>query len=196
MICVAPQPEPGDFDALVRQPGQKWLEKNPAAKASDYPDYWRHCKKQLFDAFGQVCSYCCWRRSFREFQVDHFLPKSKHRDLAYEWSNYRLALGSFNNLKLSKEGLLDPFEVPQDGFRLDVASGALHVNGAAFPDKEMLGRAEKTCSLLNEFGVAEYHLELIQTAAEEGQGAASFLRRQAPFVYRELVREGYLKVEA
>jgi len=57
--------------------------------------------------------------------VDHFLstsaPASRH--LAYEWSNYRYATGWLNSSKQALDmECLDPFEVREEWFEVDLAS--------------------------------------------------------------------------
>jgi hypothetical protein len=54
-----------------------------------------------------------------EGQVDHFRSTSKHRDLAFEWSNYRFSSGMVNQSKQAVDDeVLDPFEVKQGWFEL------------------------------------------------------------------------------
>lgn len=54
--------------------------------------------------------------------VDHFVPKSRRPDLAYEWSNYRLALPQVNSYKGDSTDVIDPFVVHEGWFVLDFPS--------------------------------------------------------------------------
>lgn len=59
--------------------------------------------------------------------VEHFVPKSIAPKLAYEWSNYRLASRKANTDRGDKY-VLDPFEVDDEWFVLDLFSGVLSAN--------------------------------------------------------------------
>ena len=56
------------------------------------------------------------------YTVDHFRPKGRYPNLAYEWSNYRLAADFVNNNKGSSEAVLDPFVILSGWFILDPAT--------------------------------------------------------------------------
>ena len=47
MIPVRCAPEPANFDAEVRQPGNAWLRNNPNAKPSKFEPYWTKCIPDL-----------------------------------------------------------------------------------------------------------------------------------------------------
>jgi hypothetical protein len=117
VIRVHPQPEPDDFDEKVRLPGLRAL----ATGAGEPPPLWRGCALQLWEAYQGVCSYLCIliHRGTALRSVDHFLAKSKRRDLIYEWSNYRLACALMNSRKREFEDVLDPFEVEDGWFILE-----------------------------------------------------------------------------
>ena len=48
-------PEPAEFDALVRQRGNAWLQANPGKKR--LPDYWGDFRAQLREGFQCRCGY-------------------------------------------------------------------------------------------------------------------------------------------
>jgi hypothetical protein len=95
MLKFTPPPEPENFDAKARQPGNNWLEKNPDKKRPK--DYWSQFRSDLADGFGNLCGYTVMYEPVGN--VEHFLPFKNHRDLAYEWSNYRFASGWINSSK-------------------------------------------------------------------------------------------------
>jgi hypothetical protein len=119
VIHVEPQPEPASFDVEVRQPGLRAI----AEGKEDLPPYWRACLPDLYERYRGICAYLCvlippgtGARS-----VDHLAPKSKRRDLAYEWSNYRLVCSLMNAKKRDFEDVLDPFEIPDGWFVLELS---------------------------------------------------------------------------
>lgn len=114
MIPVEPSPEPVDFDARVRKPGQRWC--RARGPEGEFNPYWLECRDALQEAFADRCAYLgCWISSG---EVDHFWPKKQRPDLAYEWSNLRWCDGRVNRLKGDRI-FLDPFEIGADWVRLD-----------------------------------------------------------------------------
>ncbi|HEX5752490.1 MAG TPA: hypothetical protein VFZ09_40165 [Archangium sp.] len=120
MIHVEPQPEPRDFDAKVRRPGRKVLTRSP----QKMPELWRKCLGQLWDAYGGICSYLCVRIApgTGSRTVEHLAPKSQNPRLAYEWSNFRLVCSLMNARKGVFEDVLDPFDVQDGWFILELSS--------------------------------------------------------------------------
>ncbi len=119
MIRVQPQPEPDDFDARVRQPGLRDLKSRPG----EFPNHWRHCSKQLWEAYNGICAYLCVHipPGTGARSVDHHAPKKSNPDLAYEWSNYRLVCSLMNARKREFEDVLDPFTIEDGWFILDLS---------------------------------------------------------------------------
>ncbi len=133
MIHVDAKPEPIGFDADVRQKGIAYLRRKSIALDRPVPEktkinpYWR---AYLDDLYSQYQGYCAYLAVFFERvtgggSVDHFIAKSQRADLAYEWSNYRLACSRMNSRKREYEDVLDPFEVDTGWFHLEVVSGRL-----------------------------------------------------------------------
>ena len=118
------KPEPDHFDKLVRQPGTSWLRKNEQGKL---PDYWRQASADLEEAFQGLCAYTAMYES--DGVVDHFIPVSKDRNLAYEWSNLRNTGVRINAWKGDAE-VLDPFEVKADWFEIILPSLQLVITDA------------------------------------------------------------------
>lgn len=117
MMRVELQPEPDHFDRLVRQPGLRAL----AEQRDPLPPYWRECSEDLYRSYRGFCAYLAviippgtGARS-----VDHLAPKSRQRELAYEWQNYRLACMLMNARKRDFDDVLDPFEIEDDWFYLE-----------------------------------------------------------------------------
>jgi hypothetical protein len=107
VIPVKRAPEPEDFDERVRKPGQEWL---ASGSVGEMPSHWTHCKPALSEAFSHRCGYLAMFDSIGG-TVDHYLPKSTHPQLAYEWTNYRLCSTLMNQNELPP--LLDADESEQ-----------------------------------------------------------------------------------
>jgi uncharacterized protein (TIGR02646 family) len=144
MIPVALQPEPGDFNEKVRQPGRRWLTANgidpdsPPPKATALPNYWTRSNKQLWEAYSGVCAYLA---IFFEWvtgasSTDHFIAKSKHAGNAYEWDNFRLSCLGPNRTKHHFDDLLDPIGLAPDTFFLNLADGKIRPNPSLSPDQK------------------------------------------------------------
>ena len=144
MMRVTLAPEPDTFDERVRQPGLRALDKlarhlsvsKEAIPSSEFPDYWRRSLDDLLAAYNRICSYLSLYipRGTGARSVDHMVPKSLAWDQAYEWRNYRLACALMNARKGDAASVLDPFEVEDGWFVLElVAFQVLPADGLADP---------------------------------------------------------------
>ncbi len=187
MIHVEPQPEPPDFDACVRQRGLEDL----ASPEGELRPHWRHCAGQLWKAYRGICAYSCLHipRGTGGISVDHMLPKSKRRALAYEWSNYRLACTRMNARKNDLEDVLDPFEVQDGWFALDLSTLQV-VPGEGLPEQVRL-RVEETIDRLD-LNSDEFTLQRGAYFDDFRAGNTNlfFLKKYFPFLANELVRQG------
>jgi hypothetical protein len=201
MIYVVPQPEPAEFDARVRQRGRTWLQERgwlrpqplPAGAGKELPPYWRDCLSDLHAQYAGICAYLCVyiERVTGGATVDHFVAKSPRPDLAYEWDNYRLACSIMNSRKRDYSKVLDPFELQNGWFRLELVSGSI------YPSPELEGRQQEQVAVtierlgLDDEGNRELRSRHFQEFMED-QYTAEFLRKRSPFVYREALRQGLL----
>ena len=120
--------------------------------------------------------------------VDHFAPKSKHPDLAYEWSNYRLVCGTMNARKNHFEDVLDPFEVENGWFQLEFSFFQV----VSKSDLESAERAEVQATIdrlrLNDNDCRQmrsrYYDDFIG-----GDISFDYLARCSPFVAMEMKRQ-------
>lgn len=200
MIHVSPQPEPADFNILVRQPGRAFLaiktQSTSVLASKDYNNhtYWREIIPQLRTAYGGVCAYCCEYipKTTGHRQVDHFWPKTKKLyQLAYEWTNYRLACGLINGRKGVKT-ILDPFKI-QDGWFIMQFPSLLIIPAPAntLPIGITQGEIQDTIDdlQLNDEGEnVPSRKEYIELYCENGD--YNYLRKRAPFLAKELARQG------
>jgi hypothetical protein len=129
-----------------------------------------------------------------DHSVDHFNPKSEFPKQAYEWRNFR-----YTSLKLNREKgvmkILDPFLVKTDWFELEfydfqvVESGSLQ----QYIDEN------RTRSYAKNETLALLNLAWLRKAREQYvkdyESGMSFkrLKEKAPFVAKELKRQGKLR---
>lgn len=170
MIRVEPQPEPPDFDAKVRQPGLSALaelvgqpktierrgpsRKKLAERVEDLapdalPPFWRHCLPQLAEAYRRICAYSCHyvERTTGHGTVDHFVPKSRDARMAYDWANYRFACGRMNARKGVAATVLDPFEVQDGWFQVELVR--FQLRAAPGLPVELVARIDETIAILS-----------------------------------------------
>lgn len=190
MIHVEPQPEPADFDAKVRQPGQADL----ASSEGELRPHWRRCAAQLREAYQGVCAYSSIYipHGTGALSVDHLLPKSKRRELAYEWSNYRLACIRMNSRKNDLADVLDPFEVQDGWFALELST--LQVTPREGLPESLRQRVQSTIDRLDlnddEFIRARAGYS---EAFQSGEVQFRYLQRHCPFLAKELLRQGLVR---
>jgi hypothetical protein len=124
MIGVKQRPEPVaphfDFDARVGVPGNNWLTANPNGATKDMPSYWRLALPELRRSYKGVCAYfCCYvQPATGGGSADHFVPKSRARNVAYDWHNYRFACTRMNSRKRDAGDVLDPFTLVDGMFQV------------------------------------------------------------------------------
>ena len=130
------KPEPPCFDMQVRQKGLSYLKQEgipmdkPLAKGVKLETYWRACLDDLYKSYEGICAYLCihLERVTGDASVDHYIAKSQRADLAYEWKNFRLACVRMNTYKREFEDVLDPFEIENGWFHLELTSGRIYAN--------------------------------------------------------------------
>lgn len=218
MIRVSPQPEPTDFHHKVRIPGQRCIEERignvaggelkrtggpPCKKTADSRDeikpddfrpYWREVLPEVTDSYDRICAFSCFyiERITGDPQVDHMIPKSKSWEHVYEWTNYRLACGLMNTRK-STVVALDPFEIEDDWFALELGSFQV-CPGRACPkwlqkdwDNLIDGKLK-----LNEADFCTRRREEAERFWRGETPKERFFER-SPFLAREIDRQGFLQ---
>lgn len=217
MIRVALASEPASFDAKVRRRGldaiaelvgeaptrvrrgprrRRTFASRDRIPADAFPTLWRHALPDLRDAYGGLCAYLALyiEHGTGALSVDHFVPKSKDWRLVYEWSNYRLCSSLINGHRSDREIVHDPFALEPGLFALEfVAYQVIPGPAARAPDTavvtrtiEDLGLNQRDCCKAREEYVAAYR------DGPPGGIALSRLERRAPFIARELRRQGLL----
>ena len=199
MIHVDAQPEPDSFDSEVRQKGIAWLQKKnilldqPLPCKTKIETFWRSCLDDLHTSYNGYCAYLSifFERVTEGGSVDHFIAKSKRADLAYEWSNYRLACSRMNSRKGKFDDVLDPFEIETGWFCLEPVTGRIYPNPVLAQDKQEAVQTTINRLKLDDAGNREMRARHYQEYCES-EYTADFLRKRSPFVWLEVKRQGLL----
>lgn len=190
MIRVALAPEYPNFDAEVRVPGAAFLAEcpNPTSEQFKRKNFWNRAAKELHAAYSGICAYTAMYLP-EQGSVDHFRPKSTFPLLAYEWANFRLASGRVNNSKGNQAEIIDPFEVENDWFYLDIPACLLRPNPTL--DKSTRNRISGTINSLRLNQDDNYVQERCNILIEFARGDISenFLSRRYPFLSKEVARQ-------
>jgi 5-methylcytosine-specific restriction endonuclease McrA len=211
VIHVDLAPEPVDFHEKVRRPGLDAIAElvgeapsrpRPGAKrtkvfpsredipARAFPGFWTEAIADLLDAYRRICAYSCLyiEPVTGSASVDHMIPKSQRWDLVYEWKNYRLACARMNSRKGALSTVLDPFDVEDGWFQLDL--DGYQVRPAPAVSHELRGRIQDTIDALklNDAELWRARGSYVQ-AFEEGAMDLEEIEARAPFVARELRRQ-------
>jgi hypothetical protein len=211
VIRVASQPEPKTFEANVRTPGRraiaemtgqtadrpkgqphnKLAERPEDIPADKFPAYWQEALNDLMTAYSRICAYSCFRIHpvTGAQSVDHMAPKSRAWDRVYEWSNYRLACLRLNARKNNFSDILDPFEIEDGWFQLELVGFQVIPNFELDPALQASVQTTIERLKLNDFcgdraHDAEYYWN--------GEVSLKFLTQESPFVAAELRRQGQL----
>jgi hypothetical protein len=125
VLRVQPVPEPAAFDDEARQPGNAWLAANPDAQR--VKDFWSPFRNELRDGFRSLCGYAAMLDPTGG-TIDHYLSVRNHRQLAYEWSNYRFASSTMNSIKrTADDAVLDPYKIADGWFEILLPSLQMRV---------------------------------------------------------------------
>ena len=110
-------------------------------------------------------------------------------DRVYEWTNYRLACALMNSRKNDVEHVLDPFDVGDGWFALELYEFQV-MPGAGLPgdtEAEVTNTIERLRLNDSQCREARREFAVDYWCREIGW---SYLERHAPFVARELNRQG------
>jgi hypothetical protein len=216
MIPVKRAAEPGDFDRKVRQKGhnavaeltgkkapprsgskRKVIARLPAKiPANALPDYWTAALDDLAERYQRRCAYTSIHLDHGTSvpTVDHWIPKSIDWQQAYEWNNYRLCCHLANTLKSTHAGLLDPFEIKEGWFALELTAFQVTVGLRAPRAKRR--EIERTISSEGLYlNCPDFcrNRECSAVAYWKSDVSLQHLEERAPFVASELRRQGRLR---
>ncbi len=193
LIRVLEQPEPPQFDEAVRVPGNAFLRalrRAPTRQDWNANQHWRKCLSDLQSAYGDVCAFtACWLSY--SASVDHFLPKGDNPQLAYEWSNYRLASQKVNTKK-GNNVVLDPFKVDDTWFVLDFGSSRVRPSKRGSVTNQALIQRTIDILGLNDPGWIKVRFTVLRQYANLKISFAH-LQDLYPFIARELDRQALRK---
>ena len=216
MIRVKPAEDPPTFDADVRQPGLRAIaervgemptrtagrryaqvaESREEIPADAFPSYWREALGDLLESYNRICSYLCLYipRGTGAPSVDHMVAKSMQWGQVYEWTNYRLACSLMNARKGAIASVLDPFQIEDGWFALELYE--FQVVPGRGPSVDVVTAVEDTIERLR-LNDSECCKARSKFAEDYWQRHISldYLRRHSPFVARELERHGKLREE-
>jgi hypothetical protein len=140
-------PEPAGFDAEVRERGRAWLSDHPAPARPRA--FWAPYVRHLAAGFRHLCGYTAMH--IEEGTVDHYRSCATHRDLSYEWDNYRYASARLNSIKhTADDRVLDPYEVGDDWFEVQLPSLQLEPT-----DRIPLGARQRSLFTLERLGLRD-----------------------------------------
>lgn len=192
MIPVKMKPEPTDFEKRVKNKGETFLKKvtTPTKHQWKKKAYWQDILRDLHTTYDGICAYSAEWIPFTTGDpcVDHYIPKSIKPELAYDWSNYRLACLKFNGWKSDHQDVLDPFTLPANWFYLDLPSMQIKPS-IGLPNSETkavwdtIGRLR----LNGEICIESRSRWLMQYRDREI--TFGFLEKHAPFIAYELKRQ-------
>jgi hypothetical protein len=174
----------------VRARGRAFLRHCPRPSQQQFAknNYWKECLPQLHAAYSGICAYSAFWLPL-ERSLDHFLPKTRRPDLAYEWANYRLASPRVNSYKGDSTDVLDPFHIARDWFVLNFTNLWVEANAGLEPRIE--AQVRRTIEILR-LNSDDVHVNLrfivVQDYAK-GRSSFQFLEDYYPFIAHELDRQ-------
>ncbi len=129
LTCKLTLEPPLNYVTEVKGPGESFLKRtrNPTAADWNRHRYWRKIHTYLHDSHKGVCVYCAsWTprsravsQHFEHTTIDHYIAKSRDKNKAYEWDNFRLCRNRLNNRKAAFDDVLDPCRVSNEWFWLE-----------------------------------------------------------------------------
>ena len=112
-------------------------------------------------------------------------------DQVYEWRNYRLACALMNARKGARENVLDPFEVEDGWFALELVEFQILPGTGLPPDVAAAVQETIKCLRLSDHVRCKARAEYAEHYWG-GEISLGYLKRRTPFVAKELARQGRL----
>lgn len=197
MISVQLQQEPPEFSQRVRIPGKRFLSENssPTSRQWRNREYWQRVLPNMRKAYKGICAYSAsWiPHSTGNHSIDHFIPKSRQPELAYEWDNYRYSSARFNSRK-GTHSVVDPFKLLPNSFVLDFRSFFIKPNPKLpLEEQQPLRETVKRLKLNDD---EDLILERQACCSHYFKNEISFkhLQKRYPFIAFELERQNLLKI--
>jgi hypothetical protein len=141
--------------------------------------------------YQRVCAYSCFRIHpvTGSCSVDHFAAKSRRWNRVYEWNNYRLACSQLNARKKDFDDVLDPIQIDDGWFQLELVGFQILPNPHLHPITR--DEIQKT---IDRLGLDDFRQDRAEDAERYWSKDISFfiLSNESPFVANELRRQGRL----
>ena len=198
MIRIEKFAPPANYEREVRRPGLNFLRRNPNPSAIDFSrhSYWKAIHNELYQLYSGICSYCSsWtarnpRPNRDNTSVDHFIPKSIHPNLAYEWTNFRLCRARLNAKKDNSTEVMDPCYIKNGWFQIDFRTFLMNTSSDT-PNiiREYVNRSIDILGLNDDDYVNE-RLEIIRLYALE-EITIDELGAKYPFIAEEIRRSNF-----
>lgn len=206
MIRVERATQPATFDATVREPGLRALRelagddeapRRPGPKRRNVPPLWTRALPDMRRLYRRTCAYLALyiHRGTGRDTVDHYVPwRDDPERHAYAWDNLRYASLDVNRLKGTRR-VLDPFELRDEWFALNLATFEVEARDGIPPVDDIAWA--NTLEIINEPTFCDarrwYHERYFgrKLDAFDPDEAMPWetLRREAPFVAREIERQ-------
>lgn len=167
------------------------MKQNPNPTSAEFRrhNYWKEALENLREVYDSACAYTTMKLVAKG-SVDHFRPKSKYPQLAYEWSNYRLARQTINTRKGDTDEVLDPFTIQKGWFTLDLPSYLIKPGQEL--SRNMRVAVNVTINILglnNNDNLVQERCRWLVDLADE-RITLDFLDRQYKFLALEVTRQG------
>lgn len=194
MIPVKEQPEPLDFSEKIKKRGTGFLQKSAHPTEWKNREYWQLALHDLYQAYAGICAYSAHWIQFDQgaATVDHFIPKSVAPQLAYEWSNYRLATRIMNIRKGNHRDVLDPFTLKPKWFIMEFPSMMIKPNPIlSTAQKEKVFSTIERLKLNKDEACVESRKHWLLPFCKK-ECSFEHLISQSPFIGYEIQRQGLI----
>lgn len=172
---------------------EKLVTRREEIPSDRFPPKWTAILPDLLKSYRRICAYTCFyiEEVTGAATVDHMLPKSSSWEQAYEWSNYRLACAFANTYKSAAQDALDPFAIEDGWFQLELVGFQVIANPEL--PTETRAKIEATIARLHlNADECRRHREDTVQAYTSHDISLRYMERRAPFIARELRRQGKL----
>lgn len=215
LACLAGRPLPHKRPGPSITATKKIGDKEVAKTIDDFRPYWQDCIDELYKAYGGICAYYGQRiQEIANPNVDHYVPNHPRQDKspnqsaddpqvarqdpdpakAYDWDNFRLASPYANTCKGTWPDVLDPVQVEDGWFQIDLDALVVHSDPTLAGDiRERVDKSIERLKLSE--GKAWRERKYGMDHFRAGRAPFEFLEWDYPFLAKELARQGVRRRE-